>query len=560
MPLILTKRKINEIVNRAIKRAMSYFALREFDGIKIEVTYLPKIKMTFDREKREIKIQIGRLSTLSPSEIETILTYLLAKNIAYRQYCPYDVKTAAEIIKQSVMPTGYPIGLIASGMLIELINDCYLLHRDPDLVIEAYQILKKMLGDTSSLLVGLQYALINHIYGQEVFKIEDESLRTVAEELYYIVFRRNISNPLVWPSIAREISRYLMKILEGVDVEKEMKELGEAFRYNIMREFMPMLSLQSSGERETMVASFRAMYGIIRGDLSASAPLILSTVSLKPKEIMRLWYRERAKELVRITIKEKIKVIRHKIEYPDTWSLGDSIEELDVYLSSNISPIMIPGYTTKKWKTGKSAPQRIIRRTPDILLVIDSSGSMGKLHGYKEPEISREMRKIMKKLRITYVLGSKFDVALLASFGILEYALNIGCSVAAVNFSNVPIYTGFTMNRTKLEDVLMIHQNGGTYFPVKTIKKLLSGRRDVLVIVISDAAIYNRKTAGKFLEKVSREHTLYFFHIELPAKYGVLEKVRSAGGYVINISDPSELPKLVLTLAEKHTRWRMISE
>jgi len=561
--VILTKGKVKRIIEKALNRAASYFMLQEPPKIDLEMRILPKLKISIDRETQRFKIIVGRFLYLSSKELEVILTYYISKLLSYRRFCPYDVRTAVEIIKQSMKYGEYAVGIITSALLIEIINDANLLHKDPDLVIEAYRIIKKLFGKEIGKTSLLHLCLINKMYGQDVFPIEDKQIAEMAEDLYNIIFTRNVNDPYVWPIIARDVAEYLSKKFGEIDLGSEAEKLGKTTGYDILEEFIPVMAVQTP-RRKVLPEAFSTIYGVMGGELSTSAPFLLSTIPMKPKEIMRLWYRERAREIIRITIKERRKVVRQKIDYPDTWELGDSIEKLDVYMSSNISPIMIPGYTTKKWIKGESVPLRVIRYTPDVLIIIDSSGSMGKLHGYRQPRISRGMKKLMKKLNITYVIGSKFDVALLTSFGILEYALDIGCDVAAINFSDRPIVARFGMNKRLIEDVLMIHQNGGTYFPIKTIRRVIGDRKNVLIIVISDAAIYNRKSAGEFLEELSRHHTVYFFHIELPAKYGVLERVRSGGGYIISIPDPDELPKIALTLTEKHIftekpqTWEMI--
>jgi len=554
MPLILTKRIVKRIIERALDRAKKNFGILYPVDIDIKLTFAPKFLIEVDRERRRVRFILGRFTILSGRDLESLIKYHVLKLFSYQYVCPFDVGMASEIIKSAIEKAGYPLGTMVSSMLIEILNDAYLIHLDTDLVYEAYMVMRKIVGRDRGLITNIHLALINLVYGQEIFDIEDEEVMRIASEIYDVIFKRNINDPVVWPKIAADMAKILGEIIKREEVESQSEGLDRVMRYRVGEIILPLMAVQVARGGEYSMKAFKLMYDVSGKDLSSAAPLLLGTVALKPKEILRLWYRERARELVRIVIKEQVRVVRHKIEYPDTWCLGDEIDKLDVNISVNISPIMVPGYTTKKWNVADSAPQKIIKIAPDVLIIVDSSGSMGRLHGYEIPRISGSMKKLMRKLGITYVIGSKFDLAVLTAFGILEYALNLGSDVAVVNFSDVPIYTSFCMNRTLLEDTIMVHQNGGTYFPVKTVRKLLEGRRNVLVIVISDAEIWNRRTAGAFLRRLAREQTLYFFHIELPDEYLVLERVREGGGFIISVPDPNKLPEVVLSVASRHVR------
>ncbi len=553
MPLLLNKKFVQKIKEKALGYAKIYFGEKSLRGIIITFNFSTSIKLKFDKASRMIIVKVGRFVPISRHDLEKLLIYKILKILSYRFICPKDIRHATEIVRNAIEIADYALGMVLASLVIEVITNSDLLHFLPDLVVDALKIQRKLLG-TEAKLTDLRFHLINLAYGEDVIEVTDTAIKNIAEEIHNIIFRRNIKDPDVWGIVTRDVSIYIKSILEDEEIKEEMQKFEKIMGFDPTESYLPMLCLQSSSNYEIILDAFQAVYGVSKGNLVVSGDLMLGSIALESKEILRLWYRQRARELVRVLIKEQAIMRRHKIRYPDTWSLGDDIEDLDVYLSSNLSPIMIPGYTTKKWEVGKSVPQRVARRAPDILIIIDSSGSMGKLHGYQAPHVSKHMKDLMKKLGITYVIGSKFDIAVLTAFGILEYALMLGCDVGVINFSSIVYRAGFSMNRNKLEDTIMIHQNRGTRFPISTIRKMLEGRRDVLVIILSDAAIYNRETASRFLEKIAREHTVYFFHIELPAQYKVLEHVKKGGGYIINIRDINELPKMAITMAEKHTR------
>lgn len=85
--------------------------------------------------------------------------------------------------------------------------------------------------------------------------------------------------------------------------------------------------------------------------------------------------------------------------YPSVWRIGDPIEELDLMLTYMTSPRLIPGMTTKKWGYVSNDDNGTESKQMDLLLVVDTSGSMGSA---------------MKE-------SANMHQAVLASYGILSY-------------------------------------------------------------------------------------------------------------------------------------------
>ncbi|GAH22926.1 unnamed protein product, partial [marine sediment metagenome] len=61
---------------------------------------------------------------------------------------------------------------------------------------------------------------------------------------------------------------------------------------------------------------------------------------------------------------------------PQVWRMGDPVEELDIVQSLQAFPILIPNVSTRKWLKVTSEGLEQSKALPDMLLVIDSSGSM----------------------------------------------------------------------------------------------------------------------------------------------------------------------------------------
>ena len=60
----------------------------------------------------------------------------------------------------------------------------------------------------------------------------------------------------------------------------------------------------------------------------------------------------------------------------EPWVIGDPIEKLDILQSMLVSPKIIPNVTTRKWIYREGPGIEIEKRLPDMMIVVDSSGSM----------------------------------------------------------------------------------------------------------------------------------------------------------------------------------------
>jgi hypothetical protein len=198
------------------------------------------------------------------------------------------------------------------------------------------------------------------------------------------------------------------------------------------------------------------------------------------------WYRGLAKDLIQIKIYEEKPGGLLPI-YPEVWRLGDPLEELDVVQTILSSPIIIPNITTRKWAKKIGEGHLIEKQIPDLLLVLDSSGSM-------------KWNYLAKKASGVY------HTALLASFAALHFAANKGVKFSIINFSNRADICDWTNSYQKAEQTLLRYQGGGTQLPIQAIvQQCEKSDREVLIFIITDFGIYNWNSAKKLLVSLSNK-------------------------------------------------------
>jgi len=209
------------------------------------------------------------------------------------------------------------------------------------------------------------------------------------------------------------------------------------------------------------------------------------------------WYRGLAKNLIEIKIYEKKQGGQIPV-YSDVWRIGDPIEELDVVQTLLNSPVIIPNITTRKWIYKEGPGQLEEKQIPDLLIVLDSSGSMAWNYTAK-------------------TVGGRgpYHTALLASFAALHYAAKKGVKFSVINFSGRAEICPWTVDYQKAEKILLRYQGSGTILPTKAIENQCNkAERKTLVFIITDFGIANFGNSKKSMLKLSEQgHKIVGFFI-----------------------------------------------
>jgi hypothetical protein len=248
-------------------------------------------------------------------------------------------------------------------------------------------------------------------------------------------------------------------------------------------------------------------------------------------EWIRFWYRAKAHDAIRFEVNTDKKIGSIPLT-PEIWRLGDPLEELDIVQSLQAFPILIPNRSTRKWRRCETIGSEIAKLPPDLLIVIDSSGSM--TWAMKPRTISGD-----------------YHTALVAAFAAMDFAFRRGCNVSAINFSDGVRASDWSRERSSVERILLEYQGGGTVAPVQKISELceraVSG---VMVVLITDAEVSNWKQMVGTVESLSkRGHKLFLFHIGagISSRTSKIHQViAKAGASIYPIKSAKDLPRLVI--------------
>ena len=230
--------------------------------------------------------------------------------------------------------------------------------------------------------------------------------------------------------------------------------------------------------------------------------------SFSEKEKNKIWFDAQNADIIPI-IEESPKGTNDNYSYPTSWKLGDPIEEMDMMLSFSTSPVIIPGVTTKKWVQKPVFSAGSEKKDSDLLLIIDTSGSMGSLIDSK----------------------TNLHQAVLAAYGIIKYFESRKNQIALIGFSDkITANVDWTKDYDFIREKLLLNGGGGTSFPIARIQSIIESSKNSLVtVIITDGEIKNtNQTIDYFKGYLSNSNKLFIF---LQDRKSLIEHYRELTNY-----------------------------
>ncbi|MHA1459491.1 MAG: vWA domain-containing protein [Promethearchaeota archaeon] len=438
--------------------------------------------------------------------------------VSHYQIIPYDGLINARLLKAALKNVNENFAPIVVNVFADLIIDAKLHKKEPDLILwelkttfnHLSERTKNKLSEFSKFLFRAYEKLLNiKVANSDLFT----SVESVAEKVVNVI-KKNFEDETLWEKKVSKIAYHLRTLVNNTftmvgagarkgegntrrktpgrsrstvefpeDILEIMDNPLENKNLDKLKEDNDEELRQKAEEfaRETSYSNFGAPAGQA-GILIDGNPLAT-------------WYRGLAKDLIQIKIFEEKPGGQLPI-FPEVWHLGDPLEELDIVQTILNSPVIIPNITTRKWVKNYGKGHLTEKQIPDLLLVLDSSGSMN-------------WKYLAKNSKGVY------HTALVASFAALHFAAKKGVKFSVINFSNRADVCDWTVDYQKAERTLLRYQGGGTNLPIKDIlKQIEKSERETLIFIITDFGIYNWNSAKKLFSNLSNKgHKIVGFFI-----------------------------------------------
>lgn len=554
-----TESTLEEVARRAWQQALMDFYYPPLPEPIIE--HIPSASSYFYINADDWTVHLNTVGVplyMDANEAEPYLRSTCHHEIQHYLVCPYDGVTNAMMFAAARRHVTDATAMFICNLFADFVVDSKLLKRYPNL---SHERINTSIHDSAirvsdhSRLWILVISCYRAMWGfpiPPVVHIDDETY-AVAEQVVE-VSRKYLDQEVKWPKATDEIA----KILEDWIDEDEQDLLEGGFGYGSSES-----TEESSGANSTVPDDLDKIMGdpreirngdrarkCLQRDVSSNleeeleriaieieqrggtledleGAYILAGVGDKRKQWIHFWYRAKAKGLIRFEVRHRRETGSTPLT-PKVWRLGDPVEELDIVQSLQAFPVLVPNVTTRQWSRISALGPESIETPPDLLIVIDSSGSM---------------TWSMSKRRV----AGSYHTALVSAFAAFDYVLQKGAEVAVINFSDGVRKCKWTTDRARLEKRLLAYQGGGTVAPIREIQTMAksSGSR-VMVLMITDAEIANWDELLDTVKTMTRTKNRFFiFHIGSRSKR-IADAFHKVGGNLISIKSVKDLPGLVI--------------
>ena len=192
------------------------------------------------------------------------------------------------------------------------------------------------------------------------------------------------------------------------------------------------------------------------------------------------------------------------------------------------SPRIIPGMTTKKWEKSTNDVDGVEIRNRDLLLVLDTSGSM---------------KNVLDE-------SSNMHQAVLAAYGIISYFEKIQGKVALIEFSEkVGVNVNWTNDYEDIRNHLLVNGQGGTTFPIAAIRNAIDkSNNEIVTIIITDGELGNlQESLSFFREYIDDDNKLYIFILGQSKSLPNYERLKDIGAKVFQSNKAEDFCQMVLS-------------
>ncbi len=501
---------------------------------------------------------------LTPDEAQSYLVSVCHHEIQHYLLCPYDGVMNGRMFSAAKKHVNDETAMFVCNLFADFVVDSGLLRRFPNLT---HMRINTSIHDSAMrvnnpsdlwMLIVTCYRLMWGFPIPALLKIRDDIV-DVSTKIVEVA-RNSVNLEPRWPRacgrIAAIIAEWLPEDSDGLpdlsssgnsetesetieggrilvnvplDVDAIMGSPVEARNGDIARKCLDTQNQSTLDEEMERLAIEVEQLG---GDIEDLQGVYLTAgVGPVSAEWTRFWYRAKAYGTIRFEVKST-KSMGSVPLTPEVWRLGDPLEELDIVQSLQAFPVLIPNRSTRKWQRHETFGSQSSTSLPDMLLVIDSSGSM-----------TWAMR--------SKTIAGEYHTALVSAFAAMDFAFRHGCKVSVINFSDGTRTSEWSKERRSAEEVLLSYQGGGTVAPVKEIaRQCETAEANVMILLITDAEVSNWKQMVDAVTTLAKHgHKLFLFHIGAgrSAKTSKIHKtLQTAGAMVYPIKSVKDLPGLVV--------------
>ncbi|MBO3808226.1 MAG: hypothetical protein FGF50_01310 [Candidatus Brockarchaeota archaeon] len=537
---------------------------RVFAQVRSELYFPPcELEVKHDGESDKPFFVVDSKVHISPEAVpkkadgEKYLRSVIRHEIAHLHYCPYDIRTAYELVKEAYGACrDWGTAYFSVLLFTDLNVDCfYLLSRFGETPYHVEQFLNTPQRGVGRYIQAAYRHILRKSHREYDYNVENvarqismvmksernwfSKVRLVALILSLNKVKAEMPKQLAGPGasiplredLSRNTIEKINEVLGGIKNSEEARRFYEYWvksrlKNSELEEIKKTIrkSGKAAGGRKTRRGEAG---GIRRAKTEGGQEPKLPTSVSKPytgltNEMVEelfwkvYWYRARARRTMLIYLEEGRRPEPNLAisSYPMDWNIEDEVEDLDLEASLDEGRLRIE-INTVKWQSevkGKGS-NMTISNVPSSLIVLDASKSMQDV----------------------------IHNAATSAFINLLSVERIGGKTASVTFSTDYYSVDWQGSTLEKELSLALYFGGMTILPLNEIMRLVSESENrVLINIITDCGWQNIEEALPCLEQiVKRGHRVKIFHLHGGKYPENVKKVSGVGGIrIIPVKDP----------------------
>ncbi|MEM3388052.1 MAG: hypothetical protein QXI42_02035 [Thermoproteota archaeon] len=536
---------------------------RIFAQVRSELYFPPcELEVKHDGKRETPFFVVDSKVHISPEAVpknvdgEKYLRSVIRHEIAHLHYCPYDIRTAYELVKEAYGACkDWNTAYFSVLLFADLNVDCfYLLSRFGETPYHVDQFLNTKQRGVGRYIQAAYRHILRKGRGEYDYNVENvarqismvmksernwfNKVRLVALILSLNKVKAEIPKHIDGPGtsiplredLSRNTIEKINEVLGGIKNSEEARKFYEYWvksrlKNSELEEIKKTIKKggRAAGERKSRKEAGRIRHAKPESGREPKLPTSVSKpyTGLTNEMIEELfwkvyWYRARARRTMLIYLEEGRRPEPNLAisSYPMDWNIEDEVEDLDLEASLDEGRLRME-INTVKWQSevkGKGS-NMTISNVPSSLIVLDASRSMQDV----------------------------IDNAATSAFINLLSVERIGGKTASVTFSTDYYSVDWHGSTLEKELSLALYFGGMTILPLNEIMRLVSESENrVLINIITDCGWQNIEEALPFLEQVvKRGHRVKIFHLHGGKYPENVKMVSRVGGIrIIPVKDP----------------------
>jgi hypothetical protein len=469
------------------------FAKEEEEGLDDEIA-------CFDFARKQIYVDEANLEEkLGLEDFPSVLSH----EIGHHKKCPYDLRNFFRLIANARKE----VDNINDAKLMEnlfadlLVNTC--IYRKGNAGIK--RIYQKFSKEKNSKLWQFYISTFEYMIGETDSILPDAAKEEVKKDAARIgdILSRVINKSGEWGKAVREFTRTGKKYMDDDKKYQDKDENGNkgsgagdgqgnnggsSDEYDMLpidkhdiEDFLPFDPYTTDPEkkRKYVENETKEFKGIAEEVGHETFKEVVEELGLGTKRQANIWF---YKDLMSSFLMDMPKYFggldASSPKMPKKWRISDSLERLNAEYSLSMFGVLIAGVTTYQFTSDLYGSEEKGDEAPDLLIVLDSSGSMPDPNAYdRELKINPE---------------AYFSFPVLSAMIAANAALEHGKKVAVINFDHGFEYLDYTNQSNDVFDAIINYRGGCTDIPGEAIKDSVSSNNyPTHVLIISDTYISN---------------------------------------------------------------------